>query len=400
MPSFLFMMRDKKILIAVTGSIAAYKIATLTRLLIKEGAEVKVIMTKAAQDFISALTLATLSKNKVLTDLFEADTWANHVMLGRWADVMIIAPASCNSIAKMANGICDNLLQAVYLSATCPVMVAPAMDEDMWKHPSTKKNLLKLQQYGNIVLPVDDGELASGLSGEGRMAEPEFIVGTILDFLNTKKDLANKKILISAGPTYEALDPVRFIGNHSTGKMGIAIANECIARGAEVILVLGPSAEFVPATIKTIRVKSAAQMYEECVSNFGNVDIGIMCAAVADYTPVNVAAEKIKKNESVFTIELKRTEDILKKLGSIKTSKQILVGFALETENEKENALKKLDSKNADFIILNSMKDVGAGFGHGTNKITIFGRDGVTHSFEMKAKEKVATDIINTILKK
>jgi phosphopantothenoylcysteine decarboxylase / phosphopantothenate---cysteine ligase len=394
------MMKDKKILIAVTGSIAAYKIATLLRLLVKEGAEVKIIMTKAAQDFIPALTLATLSKNKVLTDLFEADTWANHVMLGRWADVMIIAPASCNTIAKMANGICDNLVQAVYLSATCAVMVAPAMDEDMWKHPSTKNNLLKLQQFGNIILPVDDGELASGLSGEGRMAEPEFIIQTVSTFFNAKKDLAGKKVLISAGPTYEALDPVRFIGNHSTGKMGIAIANECVIRGADVLLVLGPSAEKVPTSIKTIMVKSAAQMYEVCVNNFGTVDIGIMCAAVADYTPVNVSEEKIKKNESVFTIELKRTEDILKKLGTLKNNKQILVGFALETENEEENAIKKLKSKNADFIILNSMKDDGAGFGHSTNKITIFGKDGVTHAFEMKAKEKVATDIINTILKK
>ncbi len=394
------MMKNKKILIAVTGSIAAYKVATLIRLCIKQGADVKVIMTKAAQDFIPALTLATLSKNKVLTDLFEADTWANHVILGRWADVMIVAPASCNTIAKMANGICDNLLQAVYLSATCPVMVAPAMDEDMWKHTSTKNNLLKLQQYGNIILPVDNGELASGLSGEGRMAEPEFIVETISIFFNTKNDLAGKKILISAGPTYEALDPVRFIGNHSTGKMGIAIANECAARGADVTLVLGPSTEQVPESIKTTRVKSAAQMYEACVRDFGASDIAIMCAAVADYTPVNVATEKIKKNDSVFTIELKRTEDILKKLGTLKTTKQILIGFALETENEKENAVKKLESKNADFIILNSMKDEGAGFGHNSNKITIFGKDGATHCFEKKAKEKVATDIIDTILKK
>ncbi len=394
------MMKNKKILIAVTGSIAAYKIATLVRLFIKQEAEVKVIMTKAAEDFIPSLTLATLSKNKVLTDLFEADTWANHVMLGRWADVMIIAPASCNTIAKMANGICDNLLQAVYLSATCPVMVAPAMDEDMWKHISTKSNLVKLEQYGNIILPVDDGELASGLSGEGRMAEPEFIIETVAIFLNTSKDLVGKKILVSAGPTYEALDPVRFIGNHSTGKMGIAIAKECVARGAEVTLVLGPSTENVPTSVKTTRVMGAAEMYEACVNKFDKVDIAIMCAAVADYTPMKVAEEKIKKNESTFTIELKRTEDILKKLGTLKTDKQILVGFALETDNERENALKKLASKNADYIILNSMKDDGAGFGYNTNKITIFGKDGSAHLFEMKAKEKVARDIINTIIKK
>jgi phosphopantothenoylcysteine decarboxylase / phosphopantothenate---cysteine ligase len=394
------MMKDKKILIAVTGSIAAYKVATLIRLFVKQGVEVKVIMTKAAQDFIPVLTLATLSKSKVLTDLFEADIWANHVMLGRWADVMIVAPASCNTIAKMANGLCDNLLQAVYLSATCPIMLAPAMDEDMWKHPSTKINLLKLQHNGNIIIPVDDGELASGLSGEGRMAEPEFIIQTVSNFFNTKKDLEGKKILISAGPTHESLDPVRFIGNQSTGKMGIAIANECVARGAEVTLVLGPSSEQFSLSINTIRVKAAAQMYEACVSKFETSDIAIMCAAVADYTPVNVSDEKIKKNDAVFTIELKRTEDILKKLGTLKTNKQILVGFALETENEKENALKKLESKNADYIILNSMKDDGAGFGHSTNKITIFGKDGTTQSFDMKAKEKVAADIIDTILKK
>jgi phosphopantothenoylcysteine decarboxylase / phosphopantothenate---cysteine ligase len=394
------MMKDKKILIAVTGSIAAYKIATLVRLFVKQGADVKVIMTKAAQDFIPALTLATLSKNNVVTDLFEEDTWANHVMLGRWADLMIVAPASCNTIAKMANGICDNLLLAVYLSATCHVMIAPAMDEDMWKHPSTKTNLLKLQDYGNIILPVEDGELASGLSGEGRMAEPEFIIQAVSTFFNSKKDLEGKRILISAGPTYEALDPVRFIGNHSTGKMGIAIANEFVARGAEVTLVLGPSAEQVPLGVKAIRVTSAAQMYAACINKFEIYDIAIMCAAVADYTPINVAEEKIKKNDSVFSIELKRTEDILKKLGTLKTNKQILVGFALETENERENALKKLESKNADFIILNSMKDDGAGFGHNTNKITIFGNNGTSHSFEMKAKENVAKDIINTILKK
>ncbi len=396
------MLKEKKILLAVTGSIAAYKAAILVRLLIKNGAEVKVIMTNAAQGFLSALTLATLSKNKVLTDLFDDDTWANHVMLGRWADLMIVAPASCNTIAKMANGICDNLLQAVYLSATCPVMIAPAMDEDMWKHLSTKNNLLKLQGYGNIILPVSNGELASGLTGDGRMAEPEFITEQAAQFLNNAndKDLIGKKILISAGPTFEAIDPVRFLGNRSTGKMGIAIANECVSRGAIVKLVLGPSSEKISGNINVTNVQSAAEMFEACVSQFDDCDIAIMSAAVADYTPLNVSKEKIKKSESVFSIELKRTEDILKKLGTIKRKEQILVGFALETENEIENALKKLEQKNADFIILNSMKDAGAGFGSNSNKITIFDKSRDSISFDLKSKELVAHDIINTILKK
>jgi phosphopantothenoylcysteine decarboxylase / phosphopantothenate---cysteine ligase len=394
------MLREKKILLAITGSIAAYKAASLVRLLVKEGAEVKVVMTKAAEDFIPALTLATLSKNKVLTNLFEADTWANHVMLGRWADVMIIAPATCNTIAKMANGICDNLLQAIYLSATCPVMIAPAMDEDMWHHGSTKKNLHTLQSYGNIVLPVDNGELASGLSGEGRMAEPEKIIGILSSFFMKEKDLSGKHVLITAGPTYEQLDPVRFIGNNSTGKMGIAIAKEAAKRGATVHLVLGPSTEEVPTNINLYKVRSAAEMFEASVSMFASIDIAIMSAAVADYAPINLAKEKIKKRDDNFNLELRKTKDILKHLGSIKKSNQTLVGFALETENETENAKKKLESKNADFIVLNSMKDAGAGFGHNTNKITIFDKEGKAYQFEMKSKELVAVDIINTILKK
>ena len=394
------MLKGKKILIGVTGSIAAYKIATLVRLLIKEGADVKVILTKAAENFIPALTLSTLSKNKVLTGLFEDDTWANHVMLGRWADVMLIAPASCNTIAKMANGHCDNLLLAVYLSATCKVIVAPAMDEDMWHHKSTNLNLEKLASYGNLILPVEKGELASGLNGEGRMAEPEVIVAYLVDYLNINQDLVGKKILISAGPTYEALDPVRFIGNHSTGKMGIAIANECAKRGADVHIVMGPSSEKIPSNISFERVTSAAQMLEACLAKFGESDIAIMSAAVADYTPAMVAVEKIKKNDAVFNIELTKTTDILKTLGSLKKQNQTLVGFALETENEKANALKKLESKNADFIILNSMKDAGAGFGFDTNKITIFNKKGSEFSFEMKSKDAVAFDILETILNK
>ncbi len=394
------MLKAKKILIGVTGSIAAYKIATLVRLLVKEDAEIKVIMTKAAEAFIPALTLSTLSKNKVLTNLFEEDTWANHVKLGRWADAMLIAPASCNTIAKMANGICDNLLQAVYLSATCPIIIAPAMDEDMWLHAATKKNLNTLESFGNKIVPVSNGELASGLYGEGRMAEPEDLLLYLKSFLETKNDLSGKQILISAGPTQEPLDPVRYISNHSTGKMGIALANECVKRGADVQLVLGPTNELLPQNVLITHVKTAAEMYDACLNNFLNKNIIFMCAAVADYSPVFVADKKIKKSENVFTIELKKTEDILKKLGNLKTSKQILVGFALETNNEKENALQKLQSKNADYIILNSLNDKGAGFSYDTNKITIFDKDGLETSFEMKSKVNVATDIINTILKK
>ncbi|MEQ1555022.1 MAG: bifunctional phosphopantothenoylcysteine decarboxylase/phosphopantothenate--cysteine ligase CoaBC, partial [Ferruginibacter sp.] len=363
------MLKQKKILLAVSGSIAAYKAATLIRLYVKEGAEVKVIMTNAAENFIPALTLATLSKNKVFVNLFEGDTWSNHVMLGRWADFMLVAPASCNTIAKMANGICDNLLQAVYLSATCPIFVAPAMDEDMWVHAATQRNILKLNEYGNIIIPVNSGELASGLIGQGRMAEPEDIVKMTKDFFKIKDDLLNKKILISAGPTYEQIDPVRFIGNNSTGKMGIALANECVKRGALVTLVLGPTTEITPNNVNIIRVKSAEEMLNACILNFNEIDIAIMSAAVADYTPNTVATHKIKKKEDFFSIELKKTEDILKHLGGIKTSEQTLVGFALETQNEEENALKKLKNKNADFIVLNSLQDAGAGFGHNTNKI-------------------------------
>lgn len=394
------MLKGKKILLGISGSIAAYKSATLTRLLKKNGAEVKVMMTEAAQDFIPALTLATLSQNKVLTNLFEEDEWANHVMAGRWADLMLIAPASCNTIAKMANGICDNILQATYLSSVCTVMVAPAMDEDMWNHASTQQNINKLKEYGNIVLPVENGELASGLVGAGRMAEPENIIEILEKYFSEKNDLSGKTVLISAGPTYEMIDPVRFIGNRSTGKMGIALAEECIARGAKVNLVLGPSGENVPQSASITRVNSAAEMYDACMNQFKEADIAIMCAAVADYTPTIFSDEKIKKSDQSLTIELKRTEDILKKLGQLKTDGQILAGFALETENENANALKKLSEKNADYIILNSLKDEGAGFGYSTNKITIFEKGGKVHTFEKKTKEKVAVDIIDTFLNK
>ena len=392
------MLQNKKILIGVTGSIAAYKIPLLVRLLVKAGAEVKVIMTPASKSFVSPLTLSTVAKNAVLTDIAENDSWANHVMLGRWADVFIIAPLSCNSLAKMANGLCDNLLMAVYLSATCPVVVAPAMDEDMWKHPSTKNNLQKISSHGNLIIPVESGELASGLTGEGRMAEPETIAGWVNDFFKKKDQLKGKKALVTAGPTYEAIDPVRFIGNHSSGKMGLAIANELFSRGADVTFVLGPSGIKVPDNFKTIRVKSAADMLAACINEFNDKDILVMSAAVADYTPVTVADEKIKKNSDTFSIELKKTTDILKELGAKKNGKQLLIGFALETNNEKEYALKKLSSKNADMIILNSLNDSGAGFGYDTNKITIFDKKGNEYSFGTKTKQEVAADIVNTII--
>ena len=394
------MLKDKKILLGVSGSIAAYKSAVLTRLLIKAGAKVKIVMTPASKDFVTPLSLSTLSKNPVLVDLADNDSWANHVMLGRWADLMLIAPLSCNTLAKMSLGLCDNLLMAVYLSATCPVVVAPAMDEDMWYHGSTKKNLEIIKGFGNHIIPVEHGELASGLTGPGRMAEPESILNWITGFFLNKHELKAKKVLITAGPTYEPIDPVRFIGNHSSGKMGVALAEEMQQRGADVTLVLGPSDIKVNGSYSVIKVRSAAEMFNVCEGLFPTTDIAIMSAAVADYTPVNVAAEKIKKTESEFSIQLTKTKDILKMLGERKTKDQVLVGFALETNNEKENAIKKLNSKNADLIVLNSLQDAGAGFGHDTNKITIFDRTGKAHPFDVKSKKEVATDIVNTIIQK
>ncbi|MBS1733942.1 MAG: bifunctional phosphopantothenoylcysteine decarboxylase/phosphopantothenate--cysteine ligase CoaBC [Bacteroidetes bacterium] len=393
------MLKGKKILLGITGSIAAYKSAVLVRLLVKAGAEVKVVMTAAAANFVGPLTLSTLSKNQVLTELSQNDSWANHVMLGRWADIMLIAPLSCNTLSKMAAGACDNLLMAVYLSATCPVVAAPAMDEDMWKHPATKLNIEKIISFGNKVIPVGNGELASGLSGDGRMAEPEEIVKWLNDFFFQVNDLKGKKVLVTAGPTYESIDPVRFIGNHSSGKMGIAIAEECVKRGAEVTLVTGPVSQPISNNFKTIRVRSAAEMYDACLDIFPGVDIAVMSAAVADYTVAAPAAEKIKKNSDSLTLELTKTRDILKALGERKKATQLLAGFALETNNEKENALKKLHTKNADMIVLNSLNDAGAGFGHNSNKITIFDKAGNEYRFDTKSKTAVATDIVNTILK-
>ena len=393
------MFAGKKIVLGITGSIAAYKAILLVRQLIKEGAEVKVIMTPSAKDFVTPLTLATLSKNPVLTDLFEESSWNNHVMLGRWADVMLIAPLSCNTLSKMAHGACDNLLLATYLSATCPVVVAPAMDEDMWIHPSTKANLDKLRSFGNNVVPVANGELASGLHGEGRMAEPESITNFLLEHVFQRKELEGKRALVTAGPTYESIDPVRFIGNHSSGKMGIAIADELASRGAEVHLVLGPSSlTSHHRAVSLQRIRSAEEMYQACMKEADTYDIIVMSAAVADYMPVQTSPEKIKKKDKSFTIELTRTKDILEALGKQKKKEQLLVGFALETTNERDYALGKLQSKNADLIVLNSLNDEGAGFGHDTNKITLFEKGGKETAYERKPKQQVAKDIVDKII--
>lgn len=392
-------MNGKKILIGITGSIAAYKIPSLVRLLIKAGAEVKVVMTPAANEFVSPLVLSTLSRNQVLIDLADESTWANHVMLGRWADVFLIAPASCNTIAKMASGLCDNLLLAVYLSATCPVILAPAMDEDMCNHPSFKRNLETLEDWNHLVLDSEYGELASGLVGMGRMLEPESILHKLELFFTKTLELQGKKALVTAGPTYENIDPVRFIGNHSSGKMGIAIAEALAERGCEVQLILGPSnLRTEHKRITTTHVNSAAEMFDACTTRFENMDIAIMSAAVADYTPVHVAEEKIKKKDEQFSIELTKTKDILKHLGSIKKSGQLLVGFALESHDERNYALKKLEEKNADAIILNSLKDEGAAFGHDTNKISIFERNGQESHFPLKSKKELAKDIVTKIV--
>lgn len=393
------MFQGKKILVGITGSIAAYKAILLVRSLVKYGAEVRVVMTPSAKDFVTPLTLSTLSKNDVIVDLFAEGSWSNHVMLGRWADLMVIAPLSCNTLGKMANGLCDNMLLATYLSATCPVVVAPAMDEDMWHHPTTTENLTKLAGYGNKVIPVEKGELASGLYGDGRMAEPEAILSFIDENFFQPKDLEGKRVLVTAGPTYEPIDPVRFIGNHSSGKMGIAISKELAKRGATVDLVLGPSAQASTIDgVKVHKVQTADEMYKVCQDRFPGSDIAIMSAAVADYTPANYADQKIKKNGESLQLELTKTKDILKSLGTQKRKDQILVGFALETTNEREYALNKMTSKNADLIVLNSLNDTGAGFGHDTNKVTIFERGGQELVFERKPKQQVAKDIVDRIV--
>lgn len=392
-------LKGKKILLGVTGSIAAYKAAFLTRLLVKSGAEVRIVMTPAASDFISSLTLSTLSKNPVHADVSSDTSWNNHVEMGLWADAMLIAPATANTLAKLAHGLCDNMVMATYLSARCPVFVAPAMDVDMWHHPSTQSNIQKIKSYGNQVVPVGTGELASGLVGEGRMAEPEDIFSYLSDFFAKEQDFQGRNVLITAGPTFEPIDPVRFIGNHSSGKMGMAIAEELASRGAKVHLVLGPS-KLSPnhPNIQLERIMTAEEMYQASIKAYPNCDAAIMAAAVADYKPKNSSDIKIKKKAGDMAIELARTKDIAKALGKMKKSNQILVGFALETNNELENAKGKLAKKNFDFIVLNSLKDKGAGFNHDTNKITIVRKDNIIRKFELKTKKAAASDIANEIL--
>ncbi len=395
-------LKDKKVLLGITAGIAAYKTASLVRLFIKLGAEVKVIMTPASKDFITPLTLSTLSKNPVHSTFYskedENELWNNHVDLGLWADYMLIAPATANTLSKMTNGTCDNLLLATYLSAKCPVYFAPAMDLDMYKHPSTKESLDKLQSFGNILIPATSGELASGLVGEGRMAEPEDIVSFIENDILSNLPLKGKKILLTAGPTYEAIDPVRFIGNHSSGKMGFAIAKAAADLGAEVYLISGPSHQKIShSLVKRIDVVSADDMYNAAHTYFADVDIAILSAAVADYKPKNIANQKIKKKDATLDIQLSPTKDILASLGAIK-KQQFLVGFALETNNELENAKGKLKRKNLDAIVLNSLQDKGAGFATDTNKVTIIDKDLNEKSFQLKSKVEVAKDIMNEIV--
>jgi len=393
----------KKVLLGISGGIAAYKTATLVRGFVKAGAEVKVVLTTAAKDFITPLTLSTLSKNPVHSTFFdkedENEMWNNHVDLGLWADLMLIAPATANTLSKMSNGTSDNLLLACYLSAKCPVYFAPAMDLDMYLHPSTKNSIAKLQSFKNILIPAVSGELASGLVGEGRMAEPDDIVAFIKNDILSKLPLKNKTVLLTAGPTYEAIDPVRFIGNRSSGKMGYAIANTAASLGAKVILVSGPSFEKVNfKSIEIIKVESADQMYIATHKYFEKADIVIATAAVADYKPANVAHQKIKKKDAKLQIDLVPTKDILASLGKIK-KEQFLVGFALETNNELSNAQSKLKRKNLDMIVLNSLQDKGAGFATATNKITIIDKDTIK-DFSLKSKKEVAKDIFDSILSK
>lgn len=392
----------KKIVLGVSGGIAAYKTAILVRLFIKAGAEVQVIMTPASKDFVTPLTLSTLSKNPVYSTFYNEEDanaeWNNHVEIGLWADLMVIAPATANTLSKMANGNCDNLLIATYLSAKCPVYFAPAMDLDMYKHNSTLHSFEKLKSFGNIIIPAESGELASGLSGEGRMAEPENILSYIEKDIQSKLPLSGKKILITAGPTYEAIDPVRFIGNHSSGKMGFDIANEAAKLGADVILVSGPTHQTTKfSSIKVVKVISAEEMYDACHKYFKNMDVAICAAAVADYRPKVVAVQKIKKSEAEFSIQLEKTKDILASFGEQK-KRQFLVGFALETENEIENAKLKIQKKNLDLIVLNSLKDEGAGFGKSTNKVTFIDKNFTVEPRDLKSKEMVAQDILEKVL--
>jgi len=392
-------LKGKKILLAISGGIAAYKMNYLVRDFVKKGAEVKVILTPSAENFVTKVTLSTLSKNAVYSDFYDQNgTWNSHVELALWADVLLVAPCTANTLAKMVHGICDNLVVATYMSAKCPVFIAPAMDLDMYAHPSTKENLEKAERFGHHIIPAEFGELASGLEGQGRLAEPETILQKIEDFFtqNHSENLEGKTALITAGPTYEAIDPVRFIGNHSSGKMGFSLAEEAVKRGAKVILISGPTSQKTSTkNIEIHRVTSAKEMYDEVFKYYEKVDIAIASAAVADYAPKIVAKEKIKKSEEEFTIELVKNPDILKTMGEKKTH-QFLVGFALETQNEEENAKSKLQKKNLDMIVLNSLRDEGAGFQKDTNKVKI-----LTHSeqkeFSLKSKDEVAKDILDFV---
>lgn len=392
-------LKGKKILLAISGGIAAYKMNYLVRDFIKDGAEVQVILSSSAEEFVSKVTLSTLSKRPVYSEFYgENGTWNSHVEMALWADVMLVAPCTANTLSKMINGICDNLLIATYLSAKCPVLIAPAMDLDMYAHPSTKENLAKAERYGHTIIPAEHGELASGLVGEGRLAELETIFEAVKNYLleNKTKTLHGKTVLITAGPTYEAIDPVRFIGNHSSGKMGFALAEEAAKRGAKVILISGPTAEKAShPNIKQTSVISAQEMFDEVFQHYSTTDIAIMSAAVADYTPKVKASEKIKKSDDAITIELVKNPDILLTMGQQKTQ-QFLVGFALETENEEENALGKLQKKNLDMIVLNSLKDEGAGFQKETNKVKIF-TPTEKQEFPLKSKMEVAKDILDFI---
>ena len=396
-------LRGKNILLGITAGIAAYKTASLVRLFVKSGANVKVVMTPAAKEFITPLTLSTLSKNPVISSFTEPDddasVWNNHVELGLWADLFLVAPATANTLSKMASGRSDNLLIATYLSAKCPVYFAPAMDLDMYKHPSTKSSLEALQSFGNIMIPVTSGELASGLSGAGRMAEPESIVSQIESHTLMELPFHGKTFLVTAGPTYEAIDPVRFVGNHSSGLMGFEIAKKAALLGAEIIYITGPSHyKSNDSRIKTIPVVSAHEMYTQVHSYFGSVDVAVLSAAVADYKPKNIATSKIKKSEATLSLELEKTKDILASLGDIKLN-QLLVGFALETHDEVDNAIKKLKSKNLDLIVLNSLNDEGAGFGGDTNKVTLIDKNLVKTVYPLKSKANVAADIMIEIQK-
>jgi len=388
-------LKNKHILLGITGGIAAYKCAHLVRLLIKEGAIVKVIMTKSAEEFVTAKTLSVLSKNEVVTDFFDANNnWNNHVALAEWADAIIVAPLTANTLAKFASGHCDNIVSACYLSARSKVFVAPAMDLDMYQHPTTKQNIDTLRKNGNIVIAAESGELASGLVGEGRMAEPENIIHFIIQYFEDNLPLSGKKVLVNAGPTYEAIDPVRFIGNRSSGKMGVAIADEFAKLGADVTLVLGPSHEVPNEKLVTIvKVESSEEMYKACELVFKNVDIAVLAAAVADYKPKSIADSKIKKKDSELFLELTKTTDILETLGKQKKH-QLLVGFALETDNVLEYAKAKIAKKNLDFIVANSAIEKGAGFGVDTNKVTIIDKHNKMYNFELKSKQAVAKDIV------